>query len=76
MNSPVNALRAAGLIFGLVSVGQLCRVILGLDVAIAGWHVPLWLSGVAVVFAGGLSVWMWKSAADLASTRPAAPGGA
>ena len=72
MNSSANALRVAGTIFALVSLGQLTRILLQLDLTIAGWQVPFLLSGAAVVFAGALSFWMWKSAAAVAgvAARP------
>jgi hypothetical protein len=64
-------LRVAGTIFALVALGQLCRVLYQFDISIAGWHVPLFASGVAVVFAGGLSWWMWQTSVRAnATNRP------
>ena len=60
MNSPILGLRAAGLIFGLMCLAQLLRLVINLEVLIAGHHVPLWPSGLAVVILGGMSLWMWK----------------
>jgi hypothetical protein len=44
-----------GSIIGLVSLAHLTRAILGVDVSIAGWSVPLWLSWVGFVVAAYVS---------------------
>lgn len=67
MNSPVVGLRAASIIFGLASIGQLLRLLFRLEILIAGHLVPLWLSGVAVPAAAGLCWWLWKLSAATAS---------
>ena len=60
MNSQVVGLRVAGTFFGLVSVAQLVRLLVGADVLVAGYNVPLLASAVAFVIAGGLSFWMCR----------------
>ena len=70
MNSPVVGLRVASIIFGLACIGQLSRLLLRLEIMIAGRHVPLWLSGIAVVVTAGLCWWLWKL------SMPAKPAGA
>ena len=60
MNSPVIGLRVAGAIFGLACLGQLLRLLMQLEIVVAGHHVPLWLSAVAVVLAGALCFWLLK----------------
>ena len=55
----VLALRVAGTIFGLMYVAQLLRLVTRAEVLIAGYKLPLWVSLIAVVISGGLSVWMW-----------------
>lgn len=60
MNSPVIGLRVAGALFGLACLGQLLRLLMQFEIVIAGHHVPLWLSGVAVVLAGALCFWLLK----------------
>jgi hypothetical protein len=60
MDSPLNALRVACVVFGLVALAQLARVLFGAEVAVNGHLVPLWASGVAFVIAGGLSAWMGR----------------
>jgi len=60
MNSPVIALRVAGALFGLACLGQLLRLLMQLEIVVAGHHVPLWPSGLAVVLAGALCFWLLK----------------
>ena len=45
----------AGVIFGLVSLAHLLRISMAWPVTIGGWGVPMWLSWVAFIGAGGLS---------------------
>ena len=47
-------------VFGIVAVLQLIRVIEGWDVAIEGFHVPVWASIVAFAFATLLAVMVWR----------------
>lgn len=60
MNSRVNGLRVAGVVFGLMAIAQLTRLVAGAEVLVAGYALPLWPSVVALIFLGSLSVWMWK----------------
>jgi hypothetical protein len=60
MNSQILGLRVAAFVFGLVSVVQLLRLMIRLEVLIAGHQVPLWPSGLAFLIFGSLSLWMWK----------------
>ena len=60
MNSHGVGLRVASIIFGLACIGQLSRLLLRLEIMIAGRHVPLWLSGFAVVVTAGMCWWLWK----------------
>ena len=46
---------AASIIFMMVAVLQLARVILGWEVTVDHWHVPVWASVVAVLVAGLMS---------------------
>lgn len=70
MNSPAIGLRVASVIFGLVALGQLTRLLLQLEVIIAGRHVPLWPSAVVLLVAAGLCAWLWKLSVP-APTNPA-----
>jgi hypothetical protein len=60
MNSQVLGLKVAGFVFGLFCLGQLTRLVIRPEVLVAGYLVPLWPSGLAVVILAGLSLWMWK----------------
>jgi hypothetical protein len=60
MKSQILGLRVAGTIFGLACLGQLLRLATRAEVVVAGNRLPLWLSALAVVIAGGLSLWLWK----------------
>jgi hypothetical protein len=56
----VLSLRVAAAIFGLVCLAQLLRLITRAEIIVAGNHVPLWPSAVAVVISGAMSFWLWK----------------
>ena len=60
MNSQVLGLRVAGTVFGLMCLAQLLRLVTRAEVLVAGYEMPLWPSVLALVIAGGLSVWLWK----------------
>ena len=60
MNSQIFGLRIAGLIFGLMALGQLTRVLLNIEVLIAGHPIPLWPSAAAVLVLACLSFWLWR----------------
>ena len=55
------SLMLATVIFGIVALLHLLRAVLGWDLRIAGWHVPVWLSYTAVVVAGYLSWHMYNT---------------
>lgn len=43
-------------LFLIVALGHLTRVILGWDLIVGGWPVPLWVSILAVLIAGGFAI--------------------
>jgi hypothetical protein len=45
----------AGIIFAIVAVCHLLRIFMGWPIVIDTWTVPMWLSWIALVVAGGLS---------------------
>jgi len=51
---------AAVAIFSIVALVQLVRLLMGWEVTIQGFAVPLWASGVAVMVAAGLAVTVWR----------------
>jgi hypothetical protein len=57
----------AVVVFTLVAVLQLVRVVEGWDVAIGGFHLPMWASLLAAAFAAMLAVMVWRE------NRAAAP---
>ena len=51
---------AAVAVFSIVALVQLLRLLMGAEVTIEGFAVPLWASGVAVVVAAGLAMTVWR----------------
>jgi hypothetical protein len=45
----------AGMIFALVALLHLVRIIIGWSVVIGDWSVPMWVSWIGFVVAGGLA---------------------
>lgn len=45
----------AGVIFAAVALLHALRILMGWPVVIGGWVVPIWVSGIGLVVAGGLS---------------------
>jgi hypothetical protein len=51
----------SGVVFGLVAILQAIRAFNDWPVQVGPIAVPVWFSWLAVVFAGGLSVWAFRS---------------
>ena len=51
---------AAVAVFSIVALVQLLRLLMGWEVMLQGFAVPLWASGVAVVVAAGLAMTVWR----------------
>ncbi len=51
----------SGVLFGVIAVLQAVRALNQWPVHVAGIDVPMWASWVAVVVAGGLCVWAFRS---------------
>ena len=47
-------------IFSLICLVHIARLVYGLDIVIAGWYVPLWVSVPGAVVTGGLAFMLWK----------------
>ena len=45
----------AGVVFSLIAVLHMLRLLLGWEAVIGGWHVPLWLSWLALAVSGYLA---------------------
>jgi hypothetical protein len=50
----------AAILLAVVSLADLLRVLFGVRVTVADDVVPMWVSGVAFVVAGGLAVMLWR----------------
>jgi hypothetical protein len=62
MNPQILGLRVASIIFALMSLAQLVRLVIQPEILVAGYHMPLWPSALALLILGGLSIWMWALA--------------
>jgi hypothetical protein len=50
-------LQISGALFGLIAVGHLLRLFRHWPVDLAGHMVPLWVSWLGLILAGGLRIW-------------------
>ena len=57
---PFSTIAAA--ILALVALVHLLRLAYGWEVTVAGWVVPIWLSVVGFIVAGGLAALVWREA--------------
>ena len=57
-------LLVSGLVFGAVTVAHILRLAYGWQAQIGGWTVPLALSWLGVIVAGGLCAWAFKLSAS------------
>jgi hypothetical protein len=55
-------LRLTGVLFALVALGHTLRLVFDWKIVLSGWTVPMWLSWLAVVLAGSLSLWAFSLA--------------
>ena len=44
----------------LIALAQLTRFLLAWEVTIHGFVVPVWLSGIAFLIAGGIAAMLWR----------------
>ena len=59
--TPRNFSLTATIIFAVIALVQLARAMFGWEVTIDTYAVPLWLSWVAFIVAGGLSCFGWRA---------------
>ena len=52
---------ASGVLFGAIALVQAVRALNQWPVQVAGFDVPVWVSWVAMVVAGSLCVWAFRS---------------
>ena len=57
---PVTA--AAAILLTVVSILQLARAVAGVRVVVGDTVIPIWVSFVAFVVAGGLAIGLWRDA--------------
>ena len=50
----------AVVLFALIALMQFLRFSLGWEVTVNGVMVPIWVSAIAFVIAGGLAVMLWR----------------
>ena len=50
----------AVIVFALVAVAHLLRLFYGWEVVVAGAVIPMWVSWLGLVVAGGLAVMIWR----------------
>jgi len=55
----------SAIVFTIVAVAHLWRIVLMLEANVAGYDVPLWFSGAAVIIAGYLAVRGFQAAHKL-----------
>ncbi len=60
MNTSVMGLRVASVVFGLAGIAHLLRLLMELEVMIAGHRVPVWFSAPGFIVAGALCWWLWR----------------
>ena len=60
MISQASGLRVASVLFGLFALGHLVRLVKQAQVMIGMQQIPMWISVVALIIAGVLSIWMWR----------------
>jgi hypothetical protein len=53
----------AGAIFAVVALVHLLRILMDWPIVIGTWSVPMWVSWIGLVVAGGLSVFGFRAAA-------------
>jgi CBS-domain-containing membrane protein len=49
-----------GILLVLMAIGQLCRIILGVEIVAAGMEIPFWPSALAAAVLICLAIWLFK----------------
>ena len=52
----------AVVVFTLMAIVHLLRLFAGWEVNVAGYVIPVWWSGLGLLFAGGLALMVWREA--------------
>jgi hypothetical protein len=51
----------SGIVFGLIALAQLFRAVNQVPIQVGSVGIPVWVSWVAVVVIGGMSIWAFAS---------------
>ena len=60
MNSQTTGLRVASIIFAIFALGHVLRLYKHAKVLVATHEIPMGVSWVALIIAGGLCIWLWR----------------
>ena len=60
MSSQATGLRIASAIFAIFALAHIVRLYKHAHVMVATHEIPMWISVVALIVAGILSIWMWR----------------
>jgi hypothetical protein len=60
MNPQAVGLRVAAVIFAIFAIGHIVRLFNHAKVVVGTVEIPMSVSWIALIVAGGLCVWMWK----------------
>lgn len=55
------ALTVSGVVFFLMALLHLSRLVFRFNVVFGDYPVPLWVNGIGLILAGGLSYWMFQA---------------
>ncbi|HEX9156464.1 MAG TPA: hypothetical protein VF827_00505 [Syntrophales bacterium] len=47
-------------IYSLICLVHIVRLVVGLDITVGGWAIPLWVSVPGAIVTGGLAFMLWK----------------
>jgi hypothetical protein len=63
MSSPATGLRLASLLFAIFASGHTIRLIGHFQVTVDAIQIPMWVSVIALIVGGFLSIWFWRLSA-------------
>jgi hypothetical protein len=50
----------ASILLGIIALAHLYRLARNIDIVIGGWPAPQWISIVALIVTGALSIMLWR----------------
>ena len=48
------------ILLAMIAVLHVARLMFSVEVTVAEWGVPMWVSVIAVLVPGALAVWLWR----------------